>query len=177
MNAWKVILATLVIFGTGVVTGGLLVTYVDRSPQHRRRPVIAESTARNQTNAAGRETSRGANLPNPIPPLLRKDFLQNLDREVRLTPEQHEQIEKIMSEGQELTRQLWDGIAPQLRREMAEVKERIRLVLTPEQRVRFEALMKQHPREGRRAPPPHEGVPPESTTPSPPPATDTPRNL
>ena len=27
MNSWKVILATLVIFGAGVVTGGLLVSY------------------------------------------------------------------------------------------------------------------------------------------------------
>ena len=33
MNTWKVILATLVIFITGVVTGGLLVSYADRASQ------------------------------------------------------------------------------------------------------------------------------------------------
>ena len=32
MNSWKVILAAVVIFGAGVLTGGLLVDYVDHSP-------------------------------------------------------------------------------------------------------------------------------------------------
>ena len=35
MNTWKVILATLVIFIAGVLTGGLLVGYSDRA-QHKR---------------------------------------------------------------------------------------------------------------------------------------------
>lgn len=39
MNSWKIILATVVIFGCGVVTGGLLVNYVERAhPEIRRSP-------------------------------------------------------------------------------------------------------------------------------------------
>ena len=34
MNSWKVILAAVVIFGAGVLTGGLLVNYVE--PSHPR---------------------------------------------------------------------------------------------------------------------------------------------
>ena len=37
MNAWKVVLATLVIFITGLVTGGLLVSYSDRAQQKHHR--------------------------------------------------------------------------------------------------------------------------------------------
>jgi len=37
VNIWKVILATLVIFITGVVTGGLLVSYTDRASLKNRR--------------------------------------------------------------------------------------------------------------------------------------------
>jgi len=164
VNNWKVIFATLVIFGTGVVTGGLLVSHADRVQQRRRRPSPAgqqEAGARAQTNAAGSHELGRASLPNPVPQLLRKDFLQNLDREVHLTSDQHERIEKIMSEGQEYSRQLWEHIAPEMRTEMAQVKEHILAVLTPVQRERFEALVKQRPREGRRSLPARDGSSPE----------------
>src|ERR1041385_9373980 len=42
VNTWKVILATLVIFGTGVVTGGLLVVYSNNMTHHQEKPVEAE---------------------------------------------------------------------------------------------------------------------------------------
>src|ERR1035437_5616366 len=42
VNSWKVILATMVIFGTGVVTGGLLVRHAGPGREHRQpRPNIA----------------------------------------------------------------------------------------------------------------------------------------
>ncbi len=47
MNSWKVILATVVIFGAGVLTGGLLVNYVER--EHRAQcplSVLAGKSAR-----------------------------------------------------------------------------------------------------------------------------------
>ena len=44
MNTWKVILATLVIFIAGVVTGGLLVSYSDRVQQKHHRLWPREAT-------------------------------------------------------------------------------------------------------------------------------------
>ena len=54
MNSWKVILATVVIFGAGVMTGGLLVNYVDHShhpattrpkPHRARRKITTAPTS------------------------------------------------------------------------------------------------------------------------------------
>ena len=46
MNTWKVILATMVIFGTGVVTGGLLTWRLQRSSlTPRQRPASAPAAA------------------------------------------------------------------------------------------------------------------------------------
>ena len=47
MNNWKVIFATVVIFGAGVITGGLLVNYVNYShgrPAHHP-PLTADAHA------------------------------------------------------------------------------------------------------------------------------------
>ena len=39
MNPWKFILATVLIFGTGVVTGALVTTLVERPHKAANRPV------------------------------------------------------------------------------------------------------------------------------------------
>ena len=148
MNTWKVILATLVIFAAGVVTGGLLVGYTDRTPQRpwrNVRPWQAESSRRPVEPGTGRETTRPPVLPGGVPQFLRKEFLENLDREVSLTADQREGIEQIIREGQERNRQIWERVAPDLRQEIAEARRQIQAVLRPEQRARFEQLMKQRP--------------------------------
>jgi hypothetical protein len=151
VNTWKVILATLVIFGAGVVTGGLLVGYSDRALHHQSRklpvevqhePVVATNTA------AVRE-----NRPLPPPPnaLFRKDFMERLNHELDLSPEQHEHIEKIVSEGQDRTRELW-------RVEWIETRQRIRKELGPKQQAQFEELFKSRPREKLRPNSVHQGA-------------------
>ena len=147
MNSWKVILATLVIFGAGVITGGLLVSYSDRAlrpgpPRPLPNP--------NQPAGAPNNLAPGQNrIPVPMPAPLRKDFLDRLQQELRLTTGQRERIERIITDGQERTRQVWQQIEPRLRRELMEARGQIREVLTPEQQVRFEELMKQRPRDWR----------------------------
>lgn len=130
MNSWKVILATMVIFGAGVITGGLLVKNT-ASPVQIRPPRTAART----------------NQP-PIMPgqIQRMDFLLRAGNELNLTPQQHERIEKIIREGQERSRKLWEGVAPEIRKELQSVHEQIRNELTPEQRRRFEVLLKNVPR-------------------------------
>ena len=159
MNTWKVILATLVIFIAGVVTGGLLVSYSDRAQQKQHRLCPREVTNRrpgtrqpvtNPHEPGLRQLSTLPKTPGAPPGMLRLDFLKNLDREIHLTDEQHGRIEKIISEGQERNRQLWNRVLPEMRREMQGTKQRIREVLQPEQVKRFEELMKQSRPSGQR---------------------------
>lgn len=150
MNSWKVILATLVIFITGVVTGGLLVSYADRASQ-KPRFVRPREGIRPQANfpnpAAAANPREPVRLPNPLLNRMQHglsmEFLQKLDAEVRLTPDQRERIQQIISDGQARNKEIWEGVAPELRHEMAETQRQIRDVLTPDQRARFEELMKQ----------------------------------
>ena len=125
MNSWKVILATMVIFGTGVVTGGLLVRYSEAIPSPR--PARTAGAGRSaQLHQRGRDA---AGLPAPS----RAGTLE-------LTPEQREQLDKIIKESQERTRKV---MAPFLREEILRTKTEFRDALTPEQRTKFDSLLKQ----------------------------------
>jgi hypothetical protein len=158
VNTWKVICATLVIFITGVVTGGLLVSYADRASQRKRpfrphevaRPLANNSNPTPATNP--RDPARPLNqLPNRFPRGISLEFLQRLSAEVQLTSGQRERLEQIIAEGQLRNKEIWERITPELRREMTETQRRIRDILTPEQLVRFEELMKQSRSTGRRS--------------------------
>lgn len=150
MNTWKVILATLVIFAAGVVTGGLLVNHLERNRVKTHRALPRPATWRPIEPRPGMlprpgEPARPTAPSGYLPRGLRMDLLERLDREVGLTPDQRERIEKILAEGQEKNRQLWERIQPEIRREIQQTHERIRAVLNPEQREKFEELMKQRP--------------------------------
>ena len=137
MNTWKVILATMVIFGTGVITGGLVV--------------------RQSGNFSPAFRPRDYRVQRPLPPsplsddgipqvhIQRMEFLNHVQRELDLNLEQRARIEKIITEGQVRTKELWEPVAKLTRQEMQQVRERIRAELTPEQRPRFEELLKQRP--------------------------------
>jgi len=129
VNNWKVIFATAVIFGAGVITGGLLVNYVQHSYSKapRRVATVTEAHA-----AATNQAPRTAEAPKPRQPeLLSKQFLQRLEEELHLAPEQHEAIQKIISDGQN-----------QMRKVVQDARLEIREVLTPEQRRGFDDLVK-----------------------------------
>ena len=125
MSPWKVILATLVIFCSGLVIGGLIV----------------------------KKNSRALPNPHPFhgaltngPPSLwhqqQKEFLRHMDVELHLSPEQHAHIEKSLKDSQERTKQIREKIAPEMRDEVKKVREQIRAELTPAQRTKFEEAVK-----------------------------------
>ena len=156
MNTWKLILATMVIFGTGVVTGGLLVQHV----QHGR----------------DRRPQRPANAVRPAQPsspgVMRFEFLRRMERELDLTPQQREPIDRILQEGQERMKKLMETVEPRRREELKKTIEEFRAVLTPEQGKRFDDLQKlqqQRSREQHKAAPPREH-PLQSPPPGNPPA-------
>ena len=151
MNTWKVILATMVIFGTGVVTGGLLVRHAEHGRDRRpQRPVAVAHPA--QPTLAG---------------VMRIEFLRRMERELDLTPEQREPIDQILKQGQERMKKLQETVEPRRREEFKKTIEDFRTVLTPDQRKRFDELVKQQQqraREQRKAAPPKER-PPQSSPP------------
>ena len=122
MNTWKVILATLVLFGAGVVTGGLLVQH----SLHARllRPSRPAAAARPSPASAGG---------------MRYEFLRRMGRDLDLTPEQQERIDKILTQSQEQTRKA-------IHEEFQKAKAAFRDVLTPAQQAKFDELVKRSQR-------------------------------
>ena len=142
MNYWKVILATVVIFGAGVMTGGLLVNHVNHARPENHHP----SAARQPEDFS------------PRPDMLKNNFVQKLDAAVHLAPEQRDKIEKIIADGQQQNHNLWKLVFPQFRNVMQDTHRRIRGVLTAGQQKQFEDLLKQfhqprRPPNGTNAPP------------------------
>lgn len=126
----------MVIFGAGVITGGLLVHHAV-GPQRARPPRFATA---------------GTNAPAPtVTPaqMQRMEFLVRAGRDLDLTPDQRERIEKILREGQETSRKIWETVQPDMRKELQLVRERIKAELSPEQRRKFEELMKKSARPNR----------------------------
>jgi hypothetical protein len=138
VNSWKVILATMVIFGAGVITGGLLVRHV-ATPVKLRPPRLFSGN----TNAPAANVTPAQ--------LQRIEFLVRANRELDLSTEQRERIEKILRDGQERSRKIWESVAPDMRKELQSVREKIRAELSPEQRHKFEELMKRTARPAGRA--------------------------
>jgi hypothetical protein len=134
VNSWKVILATIVIYGAGVMTGSLLVNHVEYShPRNSHRPETpgASGNSISKTNSQGQQAPRPARLPE----MLSRQFLQRLNEELRLAPEQHEAIQKIITDSQNL-----------MHKTMQDARLEIREQLTPEQRSKFDELVKRPPR-------------------------------
>jgi len=150
VNVWKIVCATLVIFIAGIVTGTVLVRLGERGPKPLMRQQ-REAGNRPQTNNAGQANplpQNNPNRPNDVPgnpnnsPMSR-EFGVLLERQLRLKPEQREQVNKLMSEGQERIRELRQKVDPEVRKEIQKTHEQIQALLTPEQREQFQRLMKQ----------------------------------
>ena len=119
MSSWKVILATLIIFGAGVLTG--MVVY-QRTDERRQKQFVP-----------------------PPPPIIRRDFVDRMQHEIQLTSEQRDRLEKTITESQERVRILWQLVGPEMAEEKRHLMEDIRQQLRPDQLDKFEQLMKRGP--------------------------------
>ena len=140
----------MVIFGTGVVTGGLLVRHA--SPvQPNQQAAVAPRPAQ-PTSAGG----------------MRLELLRRMERELDLSPRQRSQVDKLIKESQERTRKIMEPIAPEITAQLQRAKDEFRAVLTPAQQARFDQLIKQQrPREKSRSGSPRDHGPEGSNVPSP----------
>jgi Spy/CpxP family protein refolding chaperone len=116
VKAWKVICATLVIFCAGFVAGGLVVK--ELSAPAAPPPATWTGQTRLQT------------------------LLHRMDRELALTPEQHDQVEKIISASQEKMRDVSKPVSLEIRKQTTSACAQIRAMLTPDQQVKFDSLSK-----------------------------------
>ncbi len=129
MKEWKVILAALVIFGAGVVTGALV---VNLSHRPGRTQIVAGPTPASNARPPWHDQ--------------RYEFVRRMERQLDLTLGQRQQIDQIVRDSQQRTKNLWDSIAGKLQEEPRKVREQINELLTPDQRKKFDALNKPHPR-------------------------------
>ena len=124
MKEWKVILATLVIFAAGVLTGGLLVN-------HSTKPRVKPPSSPNKpVNVRG--------------PAYESRFLyiRMIERQLDLSAEQRDKIDLLIDASQLRTKGLLDAVQPKVNDELKRVKEQIREQLNPEQRKKFDELNK-----------------------------------
>ena len=122
MKAFKVILATLVIFAAGAVTGGFIIK------RTIPKPVVVKSQ------------------PQPYPgEALQERLFERMKQELNLTEAQVTRLRKIFGDSRERLREMWGLLAPEWEAEKRETKERIRAALNPEQQQRFEELLKGRP--------------------------------
>jgi len=122
VSPWKVIVATLVIFVTGVITGAFV---AQRS--HSKMPLPSAGP-------------RQAQEMMPTPWFVRREFLERMDRQLNLSREQYDRIARIIQDGQERTHIIVGLVSPEIQEELREVRREIRAELTPEQRKRFEEM-------------------------------------
>lgn len=132
MNTWKAILAALVIFGAGFVTGNVLNRITGGNA------IAPGGSARN---------TRPPQQTLPLEQLRKVELMRQVQKDLDLTPEQHAKIDKIISDSQDRIRDLWDQVAPDIHDEYEDVKKKLCEQLTPDQNKRFDELMRQqlHP--------------------------------
>ncbi len=127
MSQWKVILATLLIFGSGIGTGVLL--------SKRNAP-----TDEPQPGELGKFAPANSN---DDPRSLRPVFFRSpgfLDRHLDLTESQKEQVRLIMETSHERIRELSTPFRDQLTEEQKNVQKALHEILTPEQAKKFDNL-------------------------------------
>jgi Spy/CpxP family protein refolding chaperone len=128
VKIWKFILATVVIFAAGAFAGGMWVKSFAPPAAPSPKP--------------------------PIPGILTQQrFQARLKTELKLTPEQTNRVDRIFADSNGRIKIIWDLLGPEVQKERQVVYENIRAELTPEQREKFEQLLKeQHRPDGPRRP-------------------------
>ncbi|MGV3773026.1 MAG: hypothetical protein ACO1QB_09000 [Verrucomicrobiales bacterium] len=121
MKVFKIILAAMVIFAAGVVTGGMVSKKQKPLLQADARPASPQTPSN-----VGWSKERKA------------EYIQRLDRALALTAEQKNQIEAILDDSNEKMREHWTAIEPRIKEEYRAARKQVSEVLTPEQRKKQE---------------------------------------
>ena len=132
MDQWKVILATLMIFGSGVGTGYLM----SRSSSSESKGLLPTQT---QLGAGQLNPGSVQRTTRPVRPVFFRSS-GYLDRHLGLSEEQKAQIQDITKKSHQRIYEFGKPFRDQLRSEHMEVQKQIRQVLIPEQVITFDNL-------------------------------------
>lgn len=150
VNTWKIVSAALAIFATGVLTGALSVGVAGsvakrKAPDRKPRAEVALPALPAAVATAGAEGAR-RDLPplNLQPPgAARMEVLRRIDRDLKLTPTQHERLGQLIDGTEKRLREIWEPVAPEAQTAVRELRRRIKdEVLTPEQRPAFDKFLR-----------------------------------
>jgi len=115
------------------------------------------------------EPLRPPRPPFPPPP---GPFTREMESRLDLSDDQSEKIRAILRESREQSEAIRRELRPRLESQLAATRTRIAALLTPEQRTKFEQLVKEDQRRAERffidGPPPPPGGPPPWDGPPPP---------
>jgi Spy/CpxP family protein refolding chaperone len=133
VKIWSVVIAVMLIFGAGVVTGGLLV-----------RTRVVQQLPAGQPQMIGSTTS-ATPTPAAVAAPGRQVFVQRVRSELDLTPEQSAEVDQIMRDSHKRMQKLYEPLAPQAREETRRVRQEIQAILTPQQKKTFNEKFKRRP--------------------------------
>jgi len=128
VNILRVILATLVIFGTGAMSG-----YFIGKKQGLQSAIGLPAVAATNSNSSAPPLDRG-----------RRSMLDRMQKDLTLSDEQRKTIAKIFADSRDRSRALWKEIKEPMDNEVKRVHEEIKAVLTPEQSKKFEEISQHH---------------------------------
>src|SRR5438094_976231 len=74
------------------------------------------------------------------PEFMRQRIVGHLDRELKLTSQQHDQIVAIMDRHHKRMQEITEAIHPQMRQELEVANREIEAILTPEQRTKYNTM-------------------------------------
>jgi hypothetical protein len=136
VSHWRIVVAALVIFGAGVLTGAVGTGLASRVARERR------VVARPQTNG----TPAGLNLERALPKVrnpgaFRLEQLSRLARELNLTPEQLSSLEVLVGSTESRLRDIWKPVLPGAKSEVDDFDRRLQEILSPEQRARMAQML------------------------------------
>ncbi len=131
MNVLRVILATLVIFATGVCTGYF----------------FGRESASPSTTTSGPSVLASTNAPADWN-RRREEMRASLQREINATDEQMAKVDEILAQSRRRSREIWQTIKVPMEVEVERVKDEIRGVLDEEQAAKYEDIMKRRGRFG-----------------------------
>lgn len=146
MSNWKPILAALVIFAAGFITGGL--TWGG----HRPGAIEARQISRDDPRGRKPERSKDRHL---------RDLCGRLQDELRLTPAQRERIEEIVRLAHERVKTVADKMGPLMHAEFKQMELEILNELTADQALKFQAIIRERESKFGRGNPPPPGPPPD----------------
>jgi hypothetical protein len=134
----KILTAALVIFGAGVLTGGVTVGVANRAARGGR-PAVAKVLEPQPGMTSGPVLDRV--LPNIRPPgAARLDQSERIARELDLSPDQSAELKRILAASRARLVKVWKPLLPEAQAEVDDFQRKLREILSPEQREKLDRM-------------------------------------